>query len=175
MRFALLGLCLSLGLAPALAQAQPAPAARGNFMDPQGRNVGTARLTQTPHGVLILIEVSGLPPGPHAFHVHAVGRCEGAGGFQSAAGHYNPGDKQHGFEVGGGPHAGDMPNLFIGSDGMLRAEVLNPGVTLGAGPNSVFDADGSALVIHANADDHRSQPAGDAGGRIACAVVERGG
>ncbi len=78
------------------------------------------------------------------------------------------------FQVQGGPHAGDMPNLFVNPRGMLRAEMLNPNITLGSGRASLFDADSSALVIHADVDNHRSQPAGDAGGRIACAVLHCG-
>jgi superoxide dismutase, Cu-Zn family len=148
--------------------------ATATFVNPQGERIGTATLTQTPTGVLIQAEIRGLPAGgTHAFHIHAVGRCDGASGFQSAGGHFNPGDHQHGFHVKGGPHAGDLPNQFAGPDGTLRAEVFNASVTLGTGQKSLFDADGSALVLHAKADDHHSQPAGDAGGRIACAVIER--
>lgn len=150
--------------------------ATATFINAQGQRIGTATLTQTPSGVLIQAEVTGLPAGgTHAFHVHAVGRCEGAGGFQSAGGHFNPDDRQHGFHVQGGPHAGDLPNQFVGPDGTLRAEAFNPNVTLGTGQAGLFDADGSSLVVHAKADDHHSQPAGDAGGRIACAVIERQG
>ena len=175
---------LALGAAmPAAAQQAPAqpqlpqgtPQARGAFVNAQGQQVGTALLAQTPGGVLITIDVSGLPPGTHAFHVHEVGRCDGAGGFQSAGGHYNPGNRQHGFLMQGGGHAGDMPNQVVGQDGKLRTEVLNDRVTLGPGEATLFDANGSALVIHAGVDDYRSQPAGDAGGRIACAVIERQG
>ena len=185
MRIALaLAASLALGAAmPAAAQPAPAqpqlpsgtPQARATFVNAQGQQVGTAQLAQTAGGVLITIDVNGLPPGVHAFHVHEAGRCDGAGGFQSAGGHYNPGSRQHGFLMQGGGHAGDMPNQVVGQDGRLRAQVLNDRVTLGAGEATLFDADGSALVIHAGVDDYRSQPAGDAGGRIACAVIERQG
>ena len=167
---ALLGLA---GALPAAAQQAPAAQARGGFVNAQGEAIGTATLVQTPQGVLITIEIRGVPPGEHAFHVHQTGRCEGAGGFMSAGGHYNPRGAQHGFMVQGGAHAGDMANLFAGPDGVLKAQVLNDKVTIGDGESTLFDADGSALVLHAQADDHRSQPAGEAGGRIACAVIER--
>jgi len=175
----LAGCVFFLVATPAFAQQQggrPVPQqqdATANFIDAQGRPIGTATLMQMPEGVLIQVEAKGLPPGERAFHIHAIGRCDPAGGFQSAGGHFNPDGRQHGFRVRGGPHAGDLPNQFVGQDGTLRVEVLNPSVTLGTGRTSLFDADGSALVIHAKADDHQSQPAGDAGGRVACAVVER--
>ena len=152
----------------------PAPQAGGTFINAQGQQIGRATLTQTPSGgVLVQVELRGLPPGEHAFHIHETGRCDPANGFQSAGGHFAPRRHQHGYLVQGGPHAGDMPNQFVGPDGVLRAQVLNPSVTLGEGEGTLFDADGSAIVVHANPDDYRSQPAGDAGGRIACAVIER--
>jgi Cu-Zn family superoxide dismutase len=91
----------------------------------------------------------------------------------TAGGHFNPTTKKHGLLATGGPHAGDMPNLFVPADGKLSIEVLVPSVTLGAGPASLFDADGSALMLHATADDYASDPAGNAGGRIACGVLTR--
>jgi len=178
------GFTLCLSTAPLFAQQRqqddrplPAPAkqqkAVAKFIDAQSQSIGMATLTQMPGGVLIQIEVRGLPPGEHALHIHAVGHCEAQGAFQSASGHFNPDGHQHGFRVQGGPHAGDLPNVFVGQDGTLQTELFNPNVAFGAGRTSLFDADGSAFVIHAKADDHQSQPAGDSGGRIACAVIER--
>lgn len=139
--------------------------------DAQGKEVGSANLTQTPRGVLINLSVKGLPPGEHAFHVHAVGKCEPP--FTTAGGHYNPDSKKHGLMAADGAHAGDMPNLHIPQSGDLTVEVLNAAVTLDKGkPNSLLDADGSALVIHASTDDYKTDPTGEAGGRIACGVVQ---
>jgi Cu-Zn family superoxide dismutase len=172
MKSAWLGLIGLLVLMPP-AVAQDAPTATTTFMDVDGKEVGKATLLQTPAGVLIELEVRGLAPGIHAFHVHEKGICDGADKFNSAGGHYNVGGKQHGFLMTGGPHAGDMPNQFVGSDGILRAHIVNPNVTLGTGAGTLFGPDGTALIIHAKQDDYRSQPAGDAGDRVACAVVKR--
>jgi len=150
------------------AAAQTASAALKNA---EGKEVGSANLTQTPHGVLINISVKGLPPGEHAFHVHAVGKCEPP--FTSAGGHFNPGNKKHGMMSAEGYHAGDMPNLHVPQSGDLTVETVNANITLEKGkPNSVFDADGSAIVIHAGSDDYKTDPTGDAGGRIACGVIQ---
>jgi Cu-Zn family superoxide dismutase len=151
---------------PAIAQTASAP-----LKDAQGKEVGSANLTQTPRGVLINIAVKGLPPGEHAFHVHAVGKCEPP--FTTAGGHFNPDTKKHGLLAADGAHAGDMPNLHIPQSGDLTIEVLNAAITLEKGkPNSVFDADGSALIVHAGSDDYKTDPTGEAGGRIACGVVQ---
>jgi Cu-Zn family superoxide dismutase len=142
-----------------------------SFANAQGQETGKAELVQTPHGVLIEIEVRGLPPGEHAFHIHQKGVCDPAAKFESAGAHFAPHGNKHGFLAEGGPHAGDMPNQFVGQDGVLRAHVVDPNVTLGAGEASLFGPSGSSLVIHAKADDYMSQPAGNAGDRIACAVI----
>jgi Cu-Zn family superoxide dismutase len=150
------------------AAAQTASAA---LRSADGKEVGSVNLTQTPHGVLINLSVKGLPAGEHAFHVHAVGKCEPP--FTTAGGHFNPGGKKHGMLAAEGYHAGDMPNLHIPQSGDLTVEVVNASITLDKGkPNSVFDADGSAIVIHAGSDDYKSDPAGDAGARIACGVIQ---
>ncbi len=164
------GACCALALALA---AEAADTARATFMNAAGRKLGTATLTQTPAGVLIELDLSELPPGEKAFHIHATGACDGATGFKSAGEHFAPRQSRHGLRADRGPHAGDMPNQFVQRDGTLRAHVLSTLVTLEPGEATLFDNDGSTLVLHAKPDDYRSQPAGEAGDRIACAVVER--
>ena len=147
--------------------------ANAQLKDSSGKAVGDVDLVQTQGGVLIKLQVKGLSPGEHAFHVHAVGKCEAP--FDSAGPHFNPANHKHGMMSGEG-HAGDMPNLHVPQSGELSVEVLNSAITLDKGkPNSVFDTDGSALVIHAKADDYKSDPAGNAGDRIACGVIQASG
>jgi Cu-Zn family superoxide dismutase len=150
--------------------AQDAETISAGFVDGQGKDNGTAELTTTPAGVLLELEVTGLPPGQWvAFHVHETGSCDHTTGHESAGGHFNPTSKEHGFLSENGPHAGDMPNQYVGADGVLRAQILNSAVTLDKGEAGVV---GRALMIHAKPDDYQSQPSGDAGERLACAVVE---
>src|SRR4030095_2760477 len=164
----IVGVLLLVAAASLPAAAQTASAALKNT---DGKDVGTAQLTQTPAGVLINLSVKGLPAGEHAFHVHAVGKCEPP--FTTAGGHFNPTGKKHGMMAAEGQHAGDMPNLHIPASGELAVEVLNASVTLEKGkPNSLFDADGAAMIIHAGKDDYKTDPTGEAGGRIACGVVQ---
>jgi Cu-Zn family superoxide dismutase len=151
---------------PAAAQSASAP-----LKNAEGKEVGSVNLTQTNQGVLINVAVKGLPPGEHAFHVHAVGKCEPP--FTSAGGHFNPANHKHGMMSPEGQHAGDMPNLHIPQSGDLTVEILNTNITLEKGkPNSVYDADGSAVIVHAGKDDYKTDPTGDAGGRIACGVIQ---
>jgi Cu-Zn family superoxide dismutase len=170
------GIAALLAAAPAYAQtSEPAaPPARTDIalIGAQGQTLGMASLEQTPAGVLVSVSASGIPEGEHAFHVHEKGVCDAAGGFASAGGHFAPDGTAHGYRDAKGHHAGDMPNLFAGPDGKLRAQVLNSAVRLGeSGEGALSDADGSALVIHGGADDYASQPSGAAGSRIACAVI----
>jgi Cu-Zn family superoxide dismutase len=154
----------------AAAQAAMAQSAKASLKDAKGNDVGTVTLTQTKSGVQLRLSLKGLPPGARAFHIHEVGRCEPP--FTSAGGHFNPEKKKHGKGAGAG-HAGDMPNITIGKDGQLTTEVVNTAITLDKGkPNSVFHSGGTAIVIHEGLDDYKSDPAGNAGGRIACGVIQ---
>jgi superoxide dismutase, Cu-Zn family len=160
-------------LAASLAVPAAAQSAKAMLADKNGKQVGTVDLSQTPAGVLIKLSLKGLPAGERAFHIHAVGKCEPP--FESAGPHFNPDDKKHGMMAGQG-HAGDMPNLHIPQGGELVVEVLNASVTLDKGkPNSVFHRDGTAIVIHGGKDDYKSDPAGNAGDRIACGIINEDG
>ena len=138
--------------------------------DGMGNSVGTAELSAAPKGVSIKLDLKGLTPGDHGIHIHGVAKCEGPA-FASAGGHLNPDMKHHGLMNPEGPHAGDMPNFTVKPSGMAKVTLENPRVTLTEGDHSVFADGGTALVIHAKADDLKSDPAGNAGDRIACGVI----
>lgn len=146
--------------------------ATATLQDPNGAARGTARITQTSGGLAVRVDATGLPPGQHGLHIHMVGRCD-APDFSSAGGHWNPTGKSHGFEDPRGPHHGDLPNLAIGSDGRGAVDYVVPGADLAGGASDPLDADGAAMVIHAQADDYRTDPSGNSGGRIACGVFRR--
>jgi len=149
-----------------------AATAHTTLKDAQGRTLGEVTLREGSSGVLIKADLQNVPPGTHAFHLHTVGKCD-APDFTTAGGHFNPTMMKHGLMATGGPHAGDMPNVTVGADGKLSVEVLDTNVTLGSGAKSLLDADGSALVLHAMADDYATDPTGSAGGRIACGVISK--
>jgi Cu-Zn family superoxide dismutase len=151
----------------------PPPSAAAHLKDASGRVVGTAVLLQDGGEVRLLLDVSGLPPGDKAVHIHEVGRCDPPS-FESTRGHFNPTGAQHGSGNPRGPHAGDLPNITVDASGRGHLEVSTKRVTLDKGATSLFDADGSALVVHASADDMVSDPDGKSGARLACGVLERG-
>ena len=160
---------------------RPSRAATGDFgeatlIDSAGRNIGRAVFTQGPTGLLIRIEADGLTPGWHGVHIHAVAACEAP--FTSAGGHINHGEPKdpHGLLNAGGPDDGDLPNVHADAEGRVRAEVFTTRARIARdGPGQwLWDADGSALVIHANMDDHSTQPIGGAGARVACGIMAAG-
>ena len=149
---------------------QAAKKAKADLLNAKGEAVGTATLTEKSNGVQLDLKVFNLTPGLHGFHIHTVGKCE-APDFKSAGPHFNPEGKQHGWDNPQGHHLGDLQNLNVGPDGKVNVRVLVPGVTLGEGPNSLFHEGGTSLVIHEKADDGKTDPAGNAGARIACGVI----
>ena len=143
--------------------------------DRDGNEMGTITMSETRAGVLLSIDLEGLTPnGEHAFHIHETGKCSGT--FKSAGGHYNPMEKSHGMKHPEGHHAGDMPNLKPNKKGEISTKILNRQITLAEESTekraTVFDKNGSSIIIHAGADDHMSQPSGAAGDRIACGIIE---
>jgi Cu-Zn family superoxide dismutase len=164
--FGITGAALSLANAAGSAAVQNITLQNG-----KGEIVGTATITPLAKGVKLNVDVHGLTPGEHAIHFHEKGVCQGPK-FDSAGGHFAPNHKQHGFDAEGGAHSGDMPNFFVAKDGTAQVEIVNTSVTVGSGTESLTKSGGTALVIHEKADDYRSQPAGDAGGRFACGEIK---
>lgn len=142
-----------------------------DIVNAKGDKIGAAMLSQDENGVKIHVKAQGLPPGIHGIHFHETGKCKGPD-FKSAGEHYNPTHKQHGFHNPKGFHAGDLPNLTVKEDGTVVADIVSNQVTLAHGqPNSLLRKGGTALVIHAQADDYKTDPAGNSGERIACGVI----
>lgn len=142
-------------------------AATATINDRDGRNVGNAVLRETPNGVLLHVRLAGIAPGEHAFHIHERGTCEPP--FTSAGGHFAPEGAEHGLLDPSGPHSGDMPNIHIPTSSRLELEVMTG---IPALSDQLFDLDGAAIVIHEGPDDYSTNPAGAAGERIACGVIE---
>lgn len=170
---------LALGIAGCASAPSPlnrAAVAYAAITNAAGENRGTAQLWQDFDKVVhVDVQLTGLPPGPHGIHFHSVGVCEPAGAtaFASAGAHFNPLGRQHGLDNPAGPHGGDAPNFTVSASGVARAAFTTDRISLTDGSTSLFDGDGSSMVIHATADDQISQPAGNSGVRIACGVVKR--
>jgi Cu-Zn family superoxide dismutase len=142
--------------------------ARVPMRDAMGHDLGTLTLANTNGGLILTGVLNGLPAGVHGIHLHTTGRCEPP--FATAGGHWNPAQRQHGTLNPNGPHSGDMPNVTVASDGSVTVSVMTPAGTL-HGTDGLMDTDGAAVVIHAQADDYRTDPSGSSGARIACGVV----
>lgn len=162
----LIALTLPLVLAGCYTTGEPVGGPQFALVGANGQSIGQVRMWQTPGGVTFRIGAAGLPHGIHGVHVHAVGRCD-APGFATSGPHWNPAARKHGFNAAAGPHAGDMPNVTVSANGVLQEAVSLPQASFAG----LLDVDGAALVIHARADDYVTDPSGNSGERIACAVI----
>ncbi|NLY80061.1 MAG: superoxide dismutase family protein, partial [Lysinibacillus sp.] len=151
--------------------AEEALSAKATMIDTEGNEMGIVQFMETSEGVKVQVQLKNVPDGEHGFHIHEVGKCEKPS-FESAGAHFNPDGRKHGFENPQGPHAGDLPNV-VAKEGIVNVEFVAEGFTLKKGQkHSLFDEDGSSIVLHEAPDDYKTDPAGDSGARIACGVIE---
>lgn len=165
---------LLIGAVAGGASAAPAAHASASLVDATGATVGWAHLVEDATGTVhVTVHADGLTPGLHGVHLHAIGLCTTGTTvpFSSAGSHHNPGGSEHGLENPDGPHAGDLPNLAVNPAGVGRLATTTGRVTLSASATTLFDANGSAIVIHAAVDDQQTDPTGNSGGRVACGVI----
>lgn len=173
-RLLTIALCSMPLLAPVAAMAHQHGHSGGHataeLIDGQGQPKGSAMIHQGKDGIEISVRVIGVPAGVHAVHIHTTGACTGPD-FTSAGGHWNPAKKQHGHDNPAGAHMGDIPNMTVGADGKGELKAVVKGGVMSGAPDALLDADGAAIVVHAAPDDYKTDPTGNAGGRIACGII----
>jgi len=157
---------------PQVETGSPSPAGRATLRNASGATIGVLLLTPSTGGIRITGGLAALPAGSHGIHLHQVGKCD-APDFATAGAHLNPTGLHHGLENPIGPHAGDLPNITASSSGTATVDLSTPRVSLDGSAAGVFDADGTAIVVHAAPDDQKTDPSGNSGARIACGVIER--